>query len=165
MPALLAEASAVDCAKSTYKRSVALEDLRTPSSTGALLIPALKKHLAPELADFLTKRQDGTRAVTRSMIDRVLGARAEEFSAAPTTATKVVPVGDHDRLGPVFDNLPGDTGHWGLNYFEHMLDPFRHAAPSYVMEIASGDFNEDRLASEMPDNIAGIVVIRLHDDG
>lgn len=165
MPALLAEMLMVDDAWSTYERSVALEDLWTPPSTGALLAPALKEHLTPDLATFLTKRQDGTRAVTRSMIDRVLRARAGAFGAVPITAADVMPNGEHDRLGPVFDGLPEDKGHWGVNYFDHVLAPFVQAPPSYVLEIVSGDFNEDRLASEMPDNIAGIVVTRLHGDG
>ena len=52
-----------------------------------------------------------------------------------------------------------------MNYFSHALAPFVQAPPSYVLEIVSGNFNEDRLASEMPDNIAGIVVARLHGDG
>lgn len=99
------------------------------------------------------------------MIDRVLRARAGAFSAGPTTAAHVAPPGEHDRLGPVFDDLPEDAGHWGVNYFSHALAPFVQAPPSYVLEIVSGNFNEDRLASEMPDNIAGIVVARLHGDG
>lgn len=165
MPALLANQLLVDDSGTTYEQSVALEDLWTPSSTGALLSPALKKQLAPELADSLTKRQDGTRAVTRAMIDRVLRVRAGAFGAATTIAANVVRDGDHDRLGPVFESLPDDAGLWRLNYFEHVLAPFRQAPPGFVLEITSGDFNEDRLVSEMPDNIAGIVVVRLHDDG
>lgn len=156
MPALLAEALMVDDAVSTYERSVALEDLWTPPRSGALLIPVLQEQLEPELSEFLQQRQNGTRAVTRSMIDRVLRARAGAFSAAPTIAATARRSGDHDRLGRVFGDLPDDTGHWGLNYFDHTLNPLRHAPPSYVLEAMSGDFNEDRLASDMPDNVAGI---------
>lgn len=160
MPALLAEELIVNDSASTYERSVALEELWTPPPTGALLIPALERELAPELMDFLQNRQDGTRAVARSVIDRVLRARFGEFGAVSTTVARVRD-GDHDQLGPVFGNVPDDTGHWGLRYFEHMLNPLRQTPPGYVLDITSGDFDVDNLASNMPDNIAGIVVVRV----
>jgi hypothetical protein len=160
MPALLAEELVVDDAVSTYERSVALEELWTPPKSGALLLPALEKKLAPELADFLRNEQTGTRAVTRKMMDRILQARAGAFGA-PTVAVNPSRIGDHDRLGPVFEDLPDDYGHWGLNYFEHTLNPLRRVPPGYVLEIASGDFDEDRLAADMPDNVAGIVVAEV----
>lgn len=161
MPALLAEALVVDDAVSTYERSVALEDLWSPPRSGTPLIPALKKQLAPELADFLRKRQTGTRAIARSMIDRVLRARAGAFGAAPTMAANPPRFGDYDRLGVIFGDLPDDAGHWSRNYFEHTLDPLRHTPPGYVLEITSGDFDEYRLALDMPDNVAGVVVVRV----
>lgn len=165
MPALLANELLVDNAATTYEQSVALEDLWKPTTTGAIVIPALKRQLAPDLSEFLKKRQEGTRAVTRSMIDRVLRARAGAFGEAPTIAASAVNDGDHDRLGPVFGDLPDDAGHWGLNYFEHTLSPLRHAPPGYVLEIEAGDYDADYLASDMPDNVAGIVVVRLHQRG
>lgn len=161
MPALLAESVVVNDAVSTYERSVALEDLLDPPESAPLISPVLEEQLAPELADFLTMRQDGTRAVTRAMIDRVLRARAGAFSAAPAIAAERSRPGDHDRLGPVFGDLPADAGHWGLNYFEHTLNPLREAPPDYVLEIISGDFMEDHLASAMPDNVAGVVVVQV----
>ncbi|MBC6461451.1 hypothetical protein [Actinomadura sp. HBU206391] len=161
MPALLAEALVVDDAASTYERSVALEDLWEPSTTDALIIPAIQEQLAPELSEFLTNRQDGSRAVTRSMIDRVLRVRFGEFSAATRGDSEVRQGGTHDRLGPVFSRVPADTGHWGMSYFEHMLTPLLHAPPRYVLEVMSGDFVEDSLAAEMPANVAGIVAVRF----
>ena len=86
MPALLADEVIVDNSGSTYERSVALEELWTPGPTRALLIPALKKQLAPELDDFLKTPQTGTQAVTRAMIDRVLRARAGQFSEVSAPA-------------------------------------------------------------------------------
>lgn len=165
MPALLADELLVDNSLTTYERSVALEDLWTPPPKVAPLIPELRRHLAPDLKDFLTTEQNGTRAVTRSMIDRVLRVRIGTFrhsalSGSPTTAN-----GSHGRLGSVFSELPVDSGHFGVNYFQHVLDPFRHALPDYVLEALSGDIDEDHLASNMPDNIAGVVVVRLQPDG
>ncbi|MGW4330338.1 hypothetical protein ACWEKR_31165 [Nocardia sp. NPDC004573] len=160
MPALLADELLVSDAASTYGRSVALEDMWTRPPASPPLIPALKNQLAPELSDFLQNRQDGTRAVARSMIDRVLRARSEQFSAVSTSVVSAH-YGGHDQLGSVFCDVPDDTGHWGLRYFEHTLNPLRHAPPGYVLEITAGDFNEDRVVSNMPDNVAGIVVVRV----
>jgi hypothetical protein len=161
MPALLAESLVVNDAISTYERSVALEDLWTPPQAQALVIPTIQQRLAPELADFLGKRQDGTRAVARSMIDRVLRARFGAFGLAPPVAADPSRLGDHDRLGQLFSDLPDDGGHWQLNYFQHTLSPLTHAPPGYVLEIMSGDFDQDRLVSVMPDNVAGVVVVRV----
>lgn len=161
MPALLAEQLMVNDAASTYERSVALEDLLVPPLSEPLLSPKLKSQLASELAEFLFEQQDGTRAVTRQMIDRVLRVRAGAFGSAPAIAASPPRSGNHDRLGPIFNDFPADTGHWGLNYFAQTLDPLRHAPPGYVLEIMSGDFDAERLAAEMPDNVAGIVVVQV----
>lgn len=67
----------------------------------------------------------------------------------------------HDRLGSVFEDVPDDTGHWGLKYFEHTLDPLTHTPPDYVLDITMGEVDEEYLASSMPDNVAGIVVVRV----
>ncbi|MEU8344888.1 DUF6615 family protein [Spirillospora sp. NPDC048832] len=160
MPALLAEELIVSDAATTYERSVALEDLWTPPPARALLIPTLERQLQPELLNFLQEPQDGTRAVTRSMIDQVLRARYGAFTAVSTSVGSSHS-GDHDRLGRVFGDVPDDTGHWGQRYFEHTLNPLLHVPPDYILEIASGDFDQDRLTSDMPDNIAGVVVVQV----
>lgn len=161
MPALLAEVTMVNDSTTSYERSVALEDLWNPSPTGALIIPALQTQMAPDLEKFLTTQQDGVLGVTRSMIDQVLRVRYGEFGIVPEPATDVRPTGERDELGPVFGELPDDSGHWAVNYFEHALTPLRNVPPAYVLEIISGDVNEDRLSAEMPDNIAGVVVADL----
>lgn len=160
MPALLVDDLYADAA-STYELSVALEDLWTPTTTGALLIPAQERQFAADLSGFLKKRQDGTRAVVRSMIDPVLRSHFGAFNLALATASTSVRDGDHDRLGHIFKDLPYDTGHWGVNYFAHTLNPLLHAPPDYVLEVMSGERNEEYLASDMPENIAGIVVVEL----
>jgi hypothetical protein len=165
MPALLASEQLVNCSGTTYEQSVALEDLWMPAKAQAMLIPSLEPQLVPELSDFLRKPQRGTRAVTRSMIDRVLRVRYGQFSAAPTTYVDLVPEGEHDRLGPQFTHVPYDTGHWGHNYFDHVLNPLRHAPPDYALSVTTGDFIGQDLTSSMPDNIAGVVVVRLHENG
>ncbi|MGW4532245.1 DUF6615 family protein [Nocardia sp. NPDC004340] len=160
MPALLADERLVCDAASTYRSSVALEDLWTGYPASAPLTPVLKNQLPAELSDFLRYQQDGTRAVSRSMIDTVLKARVGEFAAVSTSVASEHD-GDHDRLGSVFGDLPDDTGHWGVRYFEHTLNPLQQTPPPYVLDIMAGDTDEDRLASDMPENVAGIVVVRV----
>lgn len=164
MPALLANDLLVDNASTTYEQSVALEDLWTPPPKVAPLTPELRRHLVPDLLNFLRTRQNGTRAVTRSMIDRVLRVRAGAFQATPASPSQLTNNGAHDRLGAVFPELPEDQGHFGLNYFHHTLDPLHHAPPDYVLESMSDDIDASHLASNMPDNVAGVVVVRLHQD-
>lgn len=161
MPALLADELLTDNSWTTYEQSVALEDLWTPPAKMAPLIPELRQHLAPDLLDFLETRRDGTLAVTRSMIDKVLRVRTSSLQHAAPTVPRTYANGSHDRLGSVFSELPEDEGHFGLNYFQHTLDPLRHAPPDYVVEAMSGDVDEDHLASNMPDTIAGVVVVNL----
>lgn len=161
MPALLAEEVIVNDAVATYERSVALEEISTPNTTRGLVIPALKKQMDPKLADFLNKPQHGTRAVARAMVDPILRARFGALSTA-SVGTTTVRDGRHDELGPVFDDVPDDTGHWSVPYFQQALRPLQQTPPPYVLEIATGEYNEDRLASEFPENVAGIVVAQLN---
>ncbi|WP_396910156.1 hypothetical protein [Mycolicibacterium sp.] len=165
MPALLADSWIVNDSKTTYERSVALEDIATPSWTASFLIPALREQLAPDLANFLLTTQTGTRAVTRSMIDRVLRVRMGQFGAVSAPGLTAARDSSHDRLGPVFSELPTDTGHWNEPYFGHVLNPLRHVPPGYVLEIESGEFDVDELASNMPEDVTGIVVVRLPQNG
>ncbi|MGV9413146.1 hypothetical protein ACWDOP_24840 [Nocardia sp. NPDC003693] len=160
MPALLADERFVYDATSTYRQSVALEDLWTGSPASVPLRPALRNQLPPELSDFLRTQQDGTRAVTRSMIDLVLRARNNQFAAVSTSLTRNHNE-DHDRLGSVFGDFPDDIGHWGLRYFAHTLEPLLQAPPPYVLGIMSGGYDQDRLAMNMPENVAGIIVVRV----
>lgn len=160
MPALLAEPLVVTDAGSTYERPVALEDLWAPTRSGALLLPPLRGAMRPELTDFFDNPQRGTLAVTRSMIDRVARARFGAFDA-PSATFDVDERGAHDDLGRVFSDVPNDTGHWGVNYLDHALRPLLHSPPAYVLEILSGDYAEDRLATDMPENVGGVMVVRL----
>lgn len=162
MPALLAQSLFVDNATTTYGRSVALEDICLPPTSRALVIPTIKKEMASDLSEFFTSSQTGVRAVTRAMADRVIRVRVGQLSVATTGHTEINQQGAHDRLGPVFSEVPDDEGHWGLNYFEHLLTPFRQVPPGYVLNAASGDFSVDNLASDMPRSVAGVVVVDLH---
>lgn len=111
MPALLADTVIVDNPFATYERSVALEDVWDPPESGAMIIPSLREQMTPELSDFLTTPQVGSRAVTRAMTDLVLHARFAQFADAVTGVITVRRNGAHDRLGPVFNRVPDDRGH------------------------------------------------------
>lgn len=165
MPALLADPAIVYDSATTYERSVALEDLWMPSPMRALLIPTLMEQMDSDLARFLLSPQKGARAVARSAIDRVLKVRAGQFSAVSPSAPSMMGEGSHDQLGPVFPDLPADTGHWGVPYFKHVLDPLRHVPPDYALEIESRRFDAEELASTMPPEVAGVVVVRLLQNG
>lgn len=164
MPASSANTAIVNDSTSTYERSVALEDVWTPDSTRPLLIPGLSQQFDPDLANFLRTPQTGTRAVTRSMIDRVLIARGEQFDAVSASGPNVMRDGGRGRNGPVFSELPSDRGDSGISAFREALNPLRNAPPDYVDDIESGMFDADEVASNLPD-VAGVVVIRLPQNG
>lgn len=165
MPALLADPAIVTGSKATYERSVALEDIWTPTLGRSRLIPGLSQQLDPDLSEFLLTPQNGARKVAKSMISRLLQARAGQFSAVSAPGRGAVSDGRHDRLGPVFQNMPDDTGHWGIPYFDHVLNALRHAPPDYVLEIESGEFDANALDSNLPVDVAGVVVVRLPQNG
>lgn len=161
MPALLANRVMCEDSESVYERSVALEELLTPEALRPVLIPGLSKQLTPDLRNFLQKPQAGVRAVTRAMFDRVLRVRAGQFAVASAPRELELRDGEHDRLGSVFQDLPTDTGHWGVRYFEHVLSPLHHSPPSYVLELLSGDSGSDFWGANRPENVAGVVVVQL----
>lgn len=165
MPALLADPAIVSDSVTTYERSVALEELWKPSSTRAPIIPTLREQMDPELINFLLTPQTGARAVAKSAIDRILRVRAGQFSAVSPSAPSAMHDGGHDTLGPVFPDLPSDTGHWGLPYFKQVLGPLRHVPPDYVLEIESREFDAGEVSSSLPDDVAGVVVVRLPQNG
>lgn len=165
MPALLADPVIVNDSATTYERSVALEEMWLPSSSSPLLIPGLSRQLDPELVNFLLTPQRGVRAVAKSTIDRILRVCAGQFSVDAPVVPSTMHDGSHDRLGPVFPDLPTDTGHWGVPYFQHALGPLVQVPPDYVLEIESGELDVGEVSSNMPDDVAGVVVVRLPQNG
>lgn len=160
MPELLASAAMVTDSTSTYERSVALEQMWTSSGDRPLLIPSVEENMKAELAEFFLTEQRGARAVSRSMMDVVLRARVGQFDLA-TSGTISVSDGSHDDLGPVFTELPDDTMHGGLPYFAHVLNPLREVPPDYVLEILHSDLGGHDVQPDMPENVAGVVVVDL----
>lgn len=165
IPALLADPVIVNDSATTYERSVALEEMWLPGPSSPLFIPGLSRQLDPELVNFLLTPQRGVRAVAKSTIDRILRVRAGQFSADSPVVSRTMHDGSHDRLGPVFPDLPSDGGHWGVPYFQHVLGPLRHVPPDYVLEIESGESDVGEVSSNMPGDVAGVVVVRLPQNG
>lgn len=163
MPELLASTVMINDSTSTYEKSVALEEMWTSSEDRPLLIPKVAESLKPELAEYLLTEQHGARAVSRSMMDVVLRVRAGQFALA-TDGSVSVSDGSHDVLGPVFTELPDDTMHGGVNYFEHVLNPLRNVPPDYVLEIMHGGVGTYASRSNMPREVAGVVVVDLSDE-
>lgn len=162
MPAVLADPVFRKDSSDTYGRSVALEELWTPATNaGSFLGFALGKELPADLVDFLSTPQTGVRAVSKAMIERALRIRMGQFGRISAPARSAPPSGGHDRLGPVFPNLPTDSGHWGLPYFKQILAPLQHVPPDYVLELNASDSDTDVVASRMPENVAGIVIVHL----
>lgn len=166
MPAVLADPIFRNDLSDTYERSVALEELWTPAThAGNLLGYALGKELPSDLFDFLSTSQTGARAVSRAMIERALRIRMGQFARIAARAASATRDGGHDRLGPVFPELPTDSGHWGVPYFEQILAPLQHVPPDYVLEFDSGSLDADDLASSMPESVAGVVIVRMSPNG
>ena len=165
MPAVLAEESMVIDAASTYQRSVALEDLGAPRVGRALLLPGVRRQLAPDLSRYLTREQEGVLAVSRSMIDRVLCVRALQASGATAAPVLAGVPRSHDHLGAIFHDRPADSGHWGGAYFVEVLAPLRRVPPGYVLDIEAGDFDRDELRSSLPDGVVGVAIVRLREQG
>lgn len=164
MPELLASTAMVTDSTSTYEKSVALEEMWASSGDRPLLIPKVAESMKPDLAEYFLTEQRGARAVSRSMIDVVLKARAGQFALA-TDGTVSVSDGSHDVLGPVFTELPDDTMHGGVHYFEHVLNPLRNVPPDYVLEIMHGNVSTFASQTNTLREVAGVVVVDLSDEG
>lgn len=133
MPALLADETLVVDSISTYERSVAWEDLLASSNTSAVLFQGLRQQLSPDVLDFLTTDQGGVRAVTRSMIDRVLRVRSGQGVQSLAEPEVGDIQGGHDELGTIFRELPTDAGHWG----DRVLQTVARSTPARTARICT----------------------------
>lgn len=160
MPELLASELMMTDISSVYEASIPLEEIATPSERAVPLLNPVRDQLSPALAEFLSTRQDGTYAVARSVIDRVLQSRLGAFSSAATAETMWL--GSSDELGYVFTEVPSDRGHFRLPYFPHVLNPLVNAPPTYVLEVLANGADGMRASSTaFPDTIAGVIVTHL----
>jgi len=154
MPANLAESHLVVDAESTYERSLALEAAFDNAEEQAAWLGAINAQLTDEVREFVTKPQAGVRAIARSLVDRVLQERAGQFSKNVDELVRT------EQLGPVFQELPGDRGHFGEPYLPLMLRGLVHAPPAYVLSVLAGE----PLGEPPAPNVAGVVVALVGTD-
>ena len=121
--------SAAMTGNTALTESVPLEDLADPA------VPAdpiwdvnLRELTNSDLVAFLQRPQDGAREIARRIFRLVAVGRAGAFSAA--TAEPITVPG-----APVFDGVPGDSGHFPGPYYAHVLRGLRTSPPAYVAEL------------------------------
>lgn len=150
LAALLAQNSSTprDGAGAALNWSIPLEDLADPSAAPGPIQDLNLRDTTSELRAFLLERQIGARRVARLIFKTVSDARSGMFS---------VDVAERGRLDAtvVFDDVPRDSVHFGVPYFQHILRGLRRELPSYVQDVLAGR----RVPASVTDYVGGIVVI------
>lgn len=132
-----------------YRWALPLEDLVDPR-VGPQIVHDLNLTVANEdVRDFLTHPQGLPLSIAKKIFAIVSHMRTGQFSSA------IPALRESETDAPVFVELPADTGHFGVPYFEHVLRGVRRQPPSYVAEIAAGGSPPDWLR----DLVDGIVVV------
>lgn len=103
----------------------------------------------PGLDDFLKHPQKGASAAARALLDAVTYRRIFQFSAPSSVSVDM-------GSAPRFPRVPSDRGHFGVPYFEHILNGLRSAPPAYVMELLSGY----PVPSWLHTQVDGVVLVR-----
>ncbi|HVX19910.1 MAG TPA: hypothetical protein VHB02_01030 [Acidimicrobiales bacterium] len=151
LAALLAQYSFTprDGAATVLNSSIPLEDL---ADTSAALGPIRDLNLrdtTSELRAFLLERQSGARRIAQMIFKTVSEARSGMFS---------LDVAERGRVdtAAVFDDLPLDSAHFGVPYFQHVLRGLRSELPSYVQDMLAGR----PPPTSVTNYVGGIVAIR-----
>lgn len=129
-----------------YRRSVPLEDMVQPATH-----PVFDRNLrsvGSDLRKFLLQPQDGARGVRKAILHYDLRLRSAQFTARQVECLS--------RSGDaVFKELPADSGHFGLPYFDHVLRGLRRSLPDYVTRL------RQPAAEPPPSGLDGIIVVHL----
>ncbi len=141
-------ASPRDGARVALNESIPLEDLADPAALPEPIHDLNLGNTTGELRKFLLQKQTGARHVARTIFKTVSDARMGMFSLD-------VAERDHIDSGVVFDDVPLDSAHFGVSYFQHVLRGLRHSPPSYVMDALAGQLPPPSVT----DHVGGIVVI------
>lgn len=149
-PALLARdhsATPRAAASAAMNWSLPLEHLATPAAIPRVIPGVFDGIQDRSLREFLLADQRGAMNVARHVFERVADMRAGQFSSDEATLVDIdAPV--------VFSDLPGDAGHFGLPYFQHILRGLRTRPPSYVMDFLA----DQDLPDEIGSRVGGIAV-------
>lgn len=139
-----------DLAELALQNSTPLEYLADPGvQPNALWIPESLGITDSDLLEFLGTEQYGPRQVAKMLFQRVNKVRFGQFSAALADRVRV-------EAPQLFNNLPADTGHFGVPYFQHILRGLRAETPRYVHDVLADLDAPDWLIET---GIAGIVVV------
>lgn len=147
-----AEHGPASLALDTYRYCIPLEDAVDPAR-GRDPVIDLNLRSIPSghpLKDFLLNPQVGARAVAREVFRILSVERGGQFAAAAPT---MEPAAD-ERL---FSSLPGDAGHFGVPYFDHVLRGLRARSPDYVGQVLTGEIPTPPVIT----GLAGVVVVHL----
>lgn len=141
-----------DVAEQALQLSIPLEHLADPAmQPDKLWIAETLGITDSDLFEFLATGQHGPRQVAKMLFQRVNKVRFGQFSAA--LADRV-----HVEAPQVFPNLPADTGHFGVPYFQHILRGLRAETPRYVHDVLAG---LDVPGWLIETGIAGIAVVDI----
>jgi len=138
-----------DGAGAALNWSIPLEDLADPAAAPGPIRDLNLRDTTSELRAFLLEGQTGARRVARMLFKTVSDARSGMFS---------LDVAERGRVDAtvVFDEVPLDSAHFGVPYFQHMLRGLRSELPSYVQDVLAGR----RAPTSVTDYVGGILVIR-----
>jgi hypothetical protein len=128
-----------------------VEDLAMPSTMSQPILDLNMQRASTELRAFLAQEQRGVRHVARLIFSAVSRMRTGQFALS---LDEKVDVG---VKAAVFGSLPTDSGHFGRQYFPHILRGLRKELPAYVTRVFQG---EDAPAWAA-DRLAGIVLVEL----
>lgn len=137
-------------ARDAFTASIPLEDLADARPTGLQVADPNLDVVSGELTSFLLTPQAGARQVAKQFFEGVSHVRRSSFSQAAPAPTVVAST-------PVFEEVPGDTGHFAFPYFEHILRGLRSSLPAAVTALLDG-------VSEPPagyEGLAGVAVFEV----
>ncbi len=135
-----------ELAENAYRRAIPLEEMVQPSRD--MVFDVNLRSVSRELRSFLTEPQDGARAVAKRFFEVIARIRTSQFSAPGSVLL-------HPTSDSVFDPVPGDVGHFGRPYYDHVLRGLRRSQPEYVTDLLL------QRPVTVPDGIAGLVVVHL----
>ena len=134
-----------------YRHSLPMEDLGLADS--APIRDLNLEDVGPALRTFLTTEQSGPEAVAKRIFRIVSDYRKGMLSAVVVGA---LAVGSTDLM---FDEVPSDTGHYGVSYFEHVLRGLRRQPPAYVTELLGTSSPAD--TPSRLEGLSGLVIVHL----
>jgi hypothetical protein len=105
-----------------------------------------------DLKRLLIEPQTEARAVAKHLFAQAAKMRLGHHAMGGTALLEQIPAGEH-----VFDEYPIDRGHFGLNYYAHVLRGLRRSLPSDVTPLTVGDSLDP---GDFP-SLGGVVIVQF----